>query len=244
MWNPKGLLLSHVLIVFLLLLLFSPYTQGVLSAVDRAFFCFLNGSLKGHPHMQLFWSLANHKLTDWVHDVVFLFLIIAAVFAAPKQDRLKKISQFLFCILYIACIIFFFNRLIFRENLDIVRLSPTVELPNSIRLSKIFPELGIKDASKQSFPGDHATTALLLAASYGYLARGKLALLGWAYGIFMCLPRLIAGAHWLSDVAIGSGCIALFFLSWAFHTPLANHASSLFERSLRFFLRKPQPTEN
>lgn len=240
MWNPKRLIFIHVLIALLLLLLFSPYTQGFVNAIDRAFFRFLNGNLEGHPHMQLFWSLANHKLADWFHDIVFLFLIIAAVLNTPKHDRIKKISRFLFCVLYIAFIIFFFNRMIFRENLDIVRLSPTIDLPDSIRLSKVFPELGIKDSSKQSFPGDHATTALLLAITYGYLANRKLAILGWAYGIFMCLPRLIAGAHWFSDIAIGSGCIALFCLSWAFYTPFAVHASSLLEHFLRRLFCKPQ----
>jgi membrane-associated phospholipid phosphatase len=220
--------------VALLLLFFVPYTSWLLTAVDHAFFHFLNGSLKGHPHWQLFWALANHKLADWLHDIVFLILMVGAVLSIPKNERLKKIAQFLFCILYIALIIFFINRLAFRKNLDIVRLSPTLEFPESLRLSKIFTEIGIKDSSKQSFPGDHATTALLLASSYCYYANRKLAILGWAYGIFMCLPRLIAGAHWLSDVAIGSGCIALLFLGWAFYSPLGERASSLIEQALRF----------
>jgi membrane-associated phospholipid phosphatase len=239
MWNPRRLLFNQALIAFLLLILFIPYTHSLLTIVDSAFFHFLNGNLEGHPNWQYFWAIANHKLTDWAHDVVFLILIVSAVLAAPKGERLKKTSQFLFCILYIAFIIFFFNRLLFRESLDIVRFSPTMEFSDSIRLSKEFPGLGIKDSSKQSFPGDHATTALLLAVSYSYYANKKLAILGWIYAIFMCLPRLVAGAHWLSDVVIGSGCIVLFFLSWAFYSPFGAKTVSMIERVLRFVLRKP-----
>jgi membrane-associated phospholipid phosphatase len=40
------------------------------------------------------------------------------------------------------------------------------------------------------------------------------------YSVFRVLPRLIVGAHWFSDVVVGSGCLALFFLSWTLCTPL------------------------
>jgi membrane-associated phospholipid phosphatase len=44
------------------------------------------------------------------------------------------------------------------------------------------------------------------------------------------MPRLITGAHWLSDVLVGSGGIVLFFLSIAFCTPLANSLTHIGKR--------------
>lgn len=239
-WNYRRLLLNHAFIALLLLAFFLPGVSTLINGLDHAFFRFLNESLRGHPSWQYFWALANHKLTDWLHDVVFLILIICAIASAPKQERIKKTAQFLFCIFYLAFLIYFINRLLFRENLEIVRFSPSLQLDDSVRLSKEIPGMGIKDASTQSFPGDHATTALFFAAAYSYYANKKLAILGWIYGIFICLPRLIAGAHWLSDVAIGSTCLILFFLTWAFYSPFGAKSISFIERTLRFVLRKPQ----
>lgn len=239
-WDFRRLFLNKALITLMLLGLFIPYTRNLLTAIDHNFFFFVNNSLKGHPNWQFFWVIANHKLTDWAHDLVFFALFVAAIMSVPKVERLKKTAQFLFCIFYISLIIYFINRILFRENLSIARVSPTIEFPDCVRLSKEFPHINIKDSSKQSFPGDHATAALFFAVCYNYYANRKLAILGWIYAIFICLPRLIVGAHWLSDVVIGSGCIVLFFFSWAVYSPLGAKATCFTEQILRFVLRKPQ----
>jgi len=230
------------MIVLMVVTFLLPFTRTAWDTVDCAFFKTLNGTLKNHVSLQMFWALANHKLTDWVHDLIFLALITASVFSVPREERLKKISQFIFLGLYIACILFFINRLIFRKHFHFERLSPTLTFLDSIRLSREITSIKLKDASPQSFPGDHGTTALLFAAGYAFYANRKLATLGWIYGIFICLPRLITGAHWLSDVVIGSGSIALLFLGWAFYSPFGSKMSHLIERSLCLCLRKPHPS--
>jgi membrane-associated phospholipid phosphatase len=232
-FNLRALLLSHAIILAILTIVLFPYTRNILSALDRWCFYALNGSLDGSPSWQLFWALANHKVADWIHDTVFLGLIILAVLAVPKRERLQKIAQFIFSGICIAAVIYWINRGLFRENPACGRLSPSLELPDAIRLSPIFPTLHVKDASSQSFPGDHATTALLFGLYYHYYAHKKLALLGWLYAILICLPRLVVGAHWLSDVVIGSGSIALFFSSWVLYSPLGFYATGLIERLLR-----------
>ncbi len=231
-WNLKRLFLCHGLIALLCISYFLPLTHIVWDAMDNGFFTLINSTLKGNPKWQLFWALSNHKLADWFHDIVFLLLITAAVLSVPKEERVKKISQFIFISLYIALVIFFVNRVIFRDNLRIDRFSPSFLHTDSIKLSAEIPWLKIKDSSKQSFPGDHGTTALLFAAGYAFYTNRKLAIFGWCYGAFICLPRLITGAHWLSDILLGSGCIALFFLSWAFYSPLSDKAVAFITRLL------------
>jgi len=49
---------------------------------------------------------------------------------------------------------------------------------------------------------------------------------------------LITGAHWLSDVLVGSGTITIVTLSWAFCTPLFTRFVDSCER---FFTRLRQP---
>lgn len=238
-WKAPSLLFFHLLAILLVASLFLPFTGKLWALLDVAFFKWVNGSLDGNPNWQLFWACANHKLADWVEDVVILGFFIAYVRTVHRTLRLKKIAELLFCVLYIAAILYFVNTLLFRETIRIPRMSPSLVVDPSIRLSELIPWMKIKDSAARSFPGDHATTAILFAASYAYLARGKLALLACLYSIFLCMPRLITGAHWLSDIVIGSGAIALIFLSWAFCTPFFNRFVTLTERLFTFKRRKP-----
>ncbi len=219
-WKWKMLLLYHMIAALLFASLFWPITQVYWETVDVAFFKMLNGSLRDRPLWQLFWALANHKLADWIEDICVLCFFVAYVRQAQRSLRARRVSELLFCVLYIAAIIYFINRLLFRENLSIPRLSPTLVVDDSVHLSEEITWMSIKDDSSKSFPGDHGTTALLFAASFSYLAGWRLGILASLYAAFLCLPRLITGAHWLSDVLVGSGTITIVFLSWAFCTPL------------------------
>ena len=217
--------------------LFLPWTQKVWQIIDISFFKWINQSLLDRPLWQLFWALANHKLADWVTDVCILCFFIIYVRRAPKGLRLKRVAQLLFFIFYIAAIIYFVNGMFFREHWTLPRLSPTRVIENSVRLSHEIPWMKIKDGSSQSFPGDHGTTALLFAASFTYLAGWRLGILSCFYAAFLCMPRLITGAHWLSDIVVGSGSITLLFLAWALYTPLFSRATDLFERFLAWIGR-------
>ena len=237
-WNLKILFLCHVIGALLFASLFWPVTHTYWAAIDTAFFQFINSSLKERPLWQIFWACANHKLADWVEDIAILAFFIAYVRRAHKRFRKRKISELIFCALYIAAIIYFVNRLFFRENFSIPRLSPTLTIDDSVRLSDEITWMSIKDGSSKSFPGDHGTTALLFASTYTVLAGWRLGILACLYAAFLCMPRLITGAHWLSDVLVGSGTIALVFISWAFCTPLFEKAVGWIERCLSFFYTK------
>jgi membrane-associated phospholipid phosphatase len=219
-WKLKILLLWHLIGALLLASLFWPVTKVYWEMLDVAFFKWINSTLRDRPLWQLFWACANHKLADWLEDLFILGFFIAYVRQAHQSLRKRKIAEVLFCVIYIGAAIFFINRLVFRENLEIPRLSPTLVVDDSVRLSKEIPWMKIKDSCSTSFPGDHGTTALLFAAVYTYLAGWRLGVLACLYAAFLCLPRLITGAHWLSDVVVGSGTITIVVLSWAFCSPL------------------------
>ncbi len=239
-WRLKTLLLCHLIAALLLTTLFLPLTAPYWHAIDVAFFRAINSTLQDRPLWQLFWACANHKLADWVEDLCFLAFFIVHVRSAAKQLRGRKIAELLFCVLLIAAILYFVNRLLFRETLSIPRASPTLALEGSVRLSEEIPWMSIKDDSSKSFPGDHATTALLFAATFSYLASWRLGALAILYAIFLCLPRLITGAHWLSDVVVGGGSIVLVTLSWAFCSPL--FARFTHKCSLLFSKKQPSRT--
>lgn len=218
-WNGKWLLFWNLLAAFGFVTLFSPWTHSLWRSLDITFFTALNSSLEGNPRWQLFWALANHKWADWVEDVCFLLFFL--FYIRSGKDRLRRACQLFVCILYMALVIYLINRVLFRENLQISSPSPTRILPSCFRLSDHITWLHVKDVANKSFPGDHGTTAILFAASLTFLARRKmLSLLACLYAVFLCIPRLITGAHWLSDVVVGSGGIAMVTLSWLFCSPL------------------------
>jgi membrane-associated phospholipid phosphatase len=92
----------------------------------------------------------------------------------------------------------------------------------------------VKDETVACFPGDHATTLLLFTVLYSFYAGRKLGAFAALYAIFRILPRLIVGAHWASDIIVGSGCLVLFFLSLALCTPFHTWTIDRIEKILTF----------
>src|ERR1700722_1122868 len=197
-WKPKQLFFWFLVTALLITSFSLPATRVYWNIIDTAFFRFFNGSLRGHTGWQTFWALANHKLADWVEDLFILGFYTIYIRKVHKELRLQKASQLVFCLIYIGLVIYFINRLLFRLYWHIPRESPSLVVDGSIRLSEEISWLRIKDDSNKSFPGDHGTTALLFAASYFYFAGWRLGLVVAFYGAFLCLPRLVTGAHWLS----------------------------------------------
>jgi Kdo2-lipid A phosphotransferase len=229
-WRLWPLLLCHLGVLLLLLSSFLPFWE----TIDKMTFTWMNNSLRNSSSWQTFWALSNHSIADWVEDLCILGFYAIALFRTPKMERKKRVWQFVFCLFFIALTILLINRLLCRDFLHLRRYSPTLMIEGSFRLSDLLPWLAIKDGSSKSFPGDHATTALLFAGTYAFFAGRVLGFYGFLYSILLCLPRLIVGAHWLSDLIIGSGAILLFAMSWLLFTPLREKGPIWVQKMLEF----------
>lgn len=237
-FHIKTLIFTHLWIIISLVTLFHPNTHFIWDTVDRAIFTTLNSSLSWGKPWQVFWALGNHKMADWVEDVVILAFCFSYVKSAARHERLFRTSQMIFMVLYSALIIFFINKVVIRDIVNITRYSPTLVIENSIKLSDHINWLKIKDGSSKSFPGDHATTAQLFGLTFVLLGTKTQKIFAALYAVFLCLPRMILGAHWFTDIFIGSGAIVLFFMSWMYCTPLAYLASSAMQKFFTLFSKK------
>lgn len=217
-WKP--LLLSLGIIAFLCVTFFSPWTYPVWHSIDVAVFKFLNETIRDSKPLQYFWAALNHKRMDLVEDVIFLLFFIWGVVSAPRNKRWHKIAQFVFVIAFAATVVQFVNRTYFRYNTPFPRHSPSLVVTPCVRISEEIPWKHVKDETVASFPGDHATTLLLFGLLYTPFVPRKLSRAAWAYILLRTLPRLVLGAHWFSDIAVGSLSIALFFASCFLYTPL------------------------
>lgn len=236
-WRVKPLIITHILIAVGFITLFSPLTNGFWQVIDLFFFKMLNSSLQWARPWQVLWALANHKYADWLEDLIILIFSCVYISTGLKGQKLYRTSQILFIFLYSAFIIAFVNKTVFHDWIKISRNSPTIVVDSCIKLSEHISWLKIKDGSTKSFPGDHATTALIFGATFIYLGTKKMKIYAAIYAVFLCLPRMILGAHWLTDVIIGSGSITFFCLMWAVCSPLSAGCIKGIERFLNLFRR-------
>lgn len=234
-WNFKPLIAAHFLVAFLVFTLFYQRTYTILwQSIDEGFFKLLKAMIHDSPFWQNFWAMANHRVADFVEDFFFLVFFLWLLKTTPKKERLRKAAEFLFVALLTAAVIIFINNLLFKQFLHIERYSPSYILDYFPRLSEQVSWLKVKDKSKLSFPSDHGTTALLFVADFLFLSRNKLLTFCVCfYGTFLCCPRMIAGAHWITDILFGSAALVLLVFSWAFCTPFAKHG---IEKIHQFFL--------
>ena len=112
------------------------------------------------------------------------------------------------------------------DNLDLVR-HRVVGADRTVRLRQLFPSIDTKDFSPACFPGDHAFVLLTVTSFFWYVGRRRDALVASLLAAVFLLPRLVGGAHWASDVVVGSGTAALLAGSWAFATPWCHRFATL-----------------
>lgn len=222
----KILLIPPFVVFLAYLSWWNPTLRPYWDALDLKAFQFLNSWIQHNPFWQNFWAFTGHRIMDWIHDIVMLIFFGVNIYVAAEAFRRRKIAEMVFSILFIALIICMVNGLFFPEFIHVSRKSPTSADKTAFRLSSVIDWIKVKDHSRKSFPGDHATTAALFACITFYLMGKRAGFVALLYAIFWCLPRLVAGAHWLTDSLIGSVSIAIIASSIAFGTPLAEKCIS------------------
>lgn len=230
--NYKKLLIPLLIVFVAWITWLTPATRPAWDFLDQKTFQFLNRWVHYSPFWQNFWAFTGTRAMDWIHDVVMLLFFFFSIKWASQALKMRKVAELIFSILFIAFVICMVNGVLFPEFIHMPRKSPTMVDKEAFRLGSVIEWAKIKDHSRKSFPGDHATTATLFACLIFHLMGKRAGLVATLYALFFCLPRLIAGAHWLTDNLIGSASIAIVFTSLAFGTPFANWVITMLEKGL------------
>ena len=207
-------------------------TRGLWLALDESLFWAMNQSLTWSEGWQRLWAIANNRAFDLVAaaSMLLLFAHQALLRDRPRLQHYIAVGIFMFITLLLMLLI--------SKELPIERPSATAQFPEALRLTQLVPDIPTKDYSSDSFPGDHGLVLLLCAGfALAYLPRahGILALL---FMVIFTLPRLMSGAHWVTDEIVGAMSIGLFALGWLFATPLHQILLGWFERRIeRIFNR-------
>ena len=99
--------------------------------------------------------------------------------------------------------------------------SPTLFFDGAVRLKEL-TNMGAKDAARNSFPGDHGMMLMIFAAFMGRYHGWRALLMASLLVIVFSMPRIISGAHWFSDIYVGSLSIVSVFVSWFLLTPASD----------------------
>lgn len=216
-WRPQALI-RNFLLGFLLF--FSWYsfslTRELWDCVDLWTYRLCNGSLEGRPIWQLWWAFANTRYFDLG---VLSIQLVYFMWVGPKASLRQRFAQFLFLYLFAHTAQTLAHASLERV-LHVLRHSPTAALGDGVRLVHLIPWAHVKDASWQSFPGDHTVIVMLWALFCGFFKGANYRRPALLFAALVCSPRLFSGAHWLSDLVVGGGSFTLVLYAIGAYTPL------------------------
>jgi len=213
-WRPaifaSGCVLS---IVYLASWFFEP-TRPLWLALDERVFWALNDSLAWGTWWQVLWAAANNRAVDIVAGLAMIGL-----FAHYVLRRARERTDFFVAVgVMLTGLILVGNRI--SAALPVERRSATLVHPDALRLTELVPWIPTKDTAGDCFPGDHAMVLFICAGVITYYLPRAYAVAAWVLAVVFMAPRLVGGAHWLTDDLVGAAAVAGFVVSCALATPI------------------------
>lgn len=202
-----------------------PAGHGSWFVLDSGIFHFFNQALvKSRAFLELV-AITNNRVFDGIS-----LLAMGSLFFWywRKESAIGRRRMVIMGIVMLFCAIII-NQL--GHLIPESHVSPTLYFTDIYRVSELlhFPT---KDASSDSFPGDHGLMLLIFTGfMLRYFGKKAFAIAVVIFLIFM-LPRVMIGAHWFTDIFVGSLSVALVCLPWALLTPLSDGLISLLDRYL------------
>ena len=231
-WRWKGILAFNLLAAFILATWLWQPTRQLWDALDTRLFHWLNASLAGSTTWAKVWAISNMRPFDIGVGILMLGLLIKRDWAFNGTHIRRALLALIALLILLLLVRFGFDTIL--KALHWKRASPSLTVGDAVRLTQLFPDweayLYLKDSSAQCFPGDHASVLLMWAMLASGFARGWKLLLVWAITILFMLPRLVAGAHWLSDDLVGGVFLSFIAFGWGFYSPYAARASTFLEK--------------
>ena len=226
-WHPAAFVSGCVLsIAYLVSWILEP-TRSLWLALDEKVFWALNKTLGMGETWQVFWAVANNRAVDIVAALCMIGLFAHFVLRKGRErtDFFVAVSLLLAGLIYSASQI--------AGAIMIERKSPTMVHPDALRLSELVSWIPTKDISRDGFPGDHAVVLLICAGVITYYLPRAYAVAAWVLAVVFMAPRIVSGAHWLTDDLVGSAAVTGFVLSYVLATPLHSIITDRLERLVR-----------
>ncbi|MDP2148380.1 MAG: DUF368 domain-containing protein [Parvibaculum sp.] len=217
-WNVKRLLLWTGAALLLAASWIWPETRALWDAMDVAIFRLLNATVAMNDVIAAFWALTGDRRFDYVSALIVL-VIYMIVISRDDLPRFRHGFAFGGSVAILLLVVIGLQR----ELIEYPRLSPTFALEHVHSIRAYIPWSLAKEGSDTSFPGDHATVMMLLALTWSLGLGRRLGLLAAALTFVFALPRMAAGAHWMTDALVGGGFVTLLTAGVLLGTPAMYH---------------------
>jgi putative acetyltransferase len=236
-WNLKALVLCQVAAFALLGSWFFPPTRAVWDAVDETVFRVFNASLRHGPEWwRQFWAIGNYKFFDGLPALLTVVWFFKFALDDGRRHLVRRFALGAMIVLFTVAV----HETTKIEALRVYRSSPTIVREEAVRLNEEITWIEFKIESPLSFPGDHDIFLFMLTIFF-WCYGGRRYGLPYAVGtVIFTLPRMVVGAHWLTDNLVGAGSIALGSMSLLLATPLASLFLAILEPPARLTLRRFQ----
>ncbi|MFJ5503784.1 phosphatase PAP2 family protein [Pectobacterium carotovorum] len=221
----SSILMLNVLGIGLFLSWYLPENHGFWLTLDSHIFFYFNHLLVDSPTFLHLVAITNNRAFDGCALVAMGLLYLSFYLKATPTER-RRLLILGFVMLLTAVVLNQAGHL-----LPVQHASPTLYFSDVNRVSDL-TGIPTKDASSDSFPGDHGMMLMIFAAfMLRYFTRTAFAI-GLAIMVIFSLPRIMIGAHWFTDIAVGSLSVVLVGLSWWLLTPASDAAIALLNRLL------------
>lgn len=182
---------------------------------DLALFQRVNGWLGHSPRWADLVAITNNRLFDLAALACMGWILATCFFRAGGQERRRLVAMG--CVMLLAALVI--NQL--GHLLPVSRPSPTLMVEGALRLTEL-STIPTKDSAGDSFPGDHALFLMIFAGfTLRYLPR-RAAMIALLMVPLFSAPRILAGAHWMTDVYVGALCLSLICLPPLLLSPLSD----------------------
>ena len=220
------ILLLNILGLALFISWFVPANHGFWFPVDSTIFHFFNQGVAESRTYAWLLAIINNRAFDGCSLLAMGCLMLSFWLKEDPAGR-RRILIIGLVMLLSAVIV---NQLA-QHLMPVKRSSPSLFFPDAHRVSD-YLSISTKDASKDSFPGDHGMMLLIFSTfMWRYFGRKAFAIALLIFVVF-AFPRVMIGAHWFTDIAVGSLSAVLIGMPWILLTPLSDKTIALFDRYL------------
>lgn len=225
-WNFKFLVIGNLIATLLFVSWLYEPTRSFWIAIDTATFWAMNNSLSWCTTWQWIWALGNNRGFDLVAAIGMLSVFTHYAFS---KDR-KNLHRYMAILLFTGLVTVVTMEI--GSAIPIERKSPTQQFSDVTRLSELVTQIRTKDSSGDSFPGDHGTALLVFAGFALFYLTKRYGAVAVILAMVFGLPRLMSGAHWLTDEIVGALSLVLMMLTWVFSTPFHHYVLQWLEKKV------------
>ena len=221
----SAILLLNVAGILLFFSWYLPENHGLWFSIDKAIFYWFNDRIVTNQVLLWFVAITNFRAFDGVALLAMGALYWSFWRNASPQDRRRLLAIGITMLVTAVSL----NQL--GHLIPVSHASPTRFFPNVNHVAQL-TGIPTKDASADSFPGDHGMMLIIFACFMLRYFNTRAFISAIFIVLIFATPRVMIGAHWFTDIMVGSLSVILVGMSWWLMTPASDYLVNWLYRNL------------